>query len=136
MRDQQGNDTANNYPLTLSKNRFELGCCYRTYACWWDFDGKKQELGILAPEKNGEEISIVSISPNPNTGQFQINYDGDQVIERIHLFDHTGKVFYVKDIEKGDTSKTFAINTEGLKGIYFTSIATQDRIIYNKVVIE
>jgi hypothetical protein len=99
-----------------------------------DMNGSTSILGFVSPE-NFDSNLRVKVYPNPNKGQFTVNWAGKSLIRTIQLLDQTGKVVYsISEIESDQNNLT--INLDGLSGIYILTITAEDQIIHNKIRVE
>jgi hypothetical protein len=99
-----------------------------------DMNGSTTILGFVSPE-NFDSNLRVKVYPNPNKGQFTVNWAGKSLIRTIQLLDQTGKVVYsISEIESDQNNLT--INLDGLSGIYILTITAEDQIIHNKIRVE
>ncbi|MDP1727047.1 MAG: T9SS-dependent M36 family metallopeptidase [Bacteroidota bacterium] len=93
----------------------------------------------LPPEKpSGIEVNLkannVEIYPNPTHGMITIEIKGSTTIDRISVFDLTGKLVY-SNSEKIQTAKT-SIDLSGLSnGVYFIRAIADDCTYTQKIVI-
>ncbi len=94
-------------------------------------------LGLAGCVANGihenENNSAVDIYPNPSNSNFTISLTGYNTIQRIELFDITGRL--VKDIA-GLNTQTYSFNSSDLQaGIYFSKIILNNKKEITKKVI-
>jgi len=88
-------------------------------------------LSVSYPvEINNNQIAGLSIYPNPNNGQFQINLPDNY---RLQISDITGKVLWSKQT----TNNTIPIDLGNIeKGIYFIKIQNNETTVIKKIVIQ
>ncbi len=74
------------------------------------------------------------VYPNPSNGKFKLKYDGPKTIERMKLYDITGKM--IVRFETTSSSHQKEIDLSFLpKGIYFLRVNTHISIITKKIII-
>jgi photosystem II stability/assembly factor-like uncharacterized protein len=92
---------------------------------------------IMAIEEN-QSVNGISLYPNPNKGQFQIELkelSGKAL--QINIFDITGKVVYQSS--EGNSNSVFMKNVDlsaSPKGMYFVQIRDGDKMSTRKIVID
>lgn len=105
-----------------------------TRLTWLDANmpGTNQNCGILNAKKNAEQI-IFRVFPNPVRSDLYI--ESGVPIERIQLYDMTGKMVISLDAEN---SYSWHLNLESFhSGLYFVKTFMQDKqIIVRKIMIE
>lgn len=98
----------------------------------WSF---KTEGFIGIDEINESDISIY---PNPNNGQFNVNISsGTQELYIIKVTDLTGRLVYSEEVQcqSGPNNKTINLNNNN-KGLYLISIQKGDAMITKKLFVE
>ncbi|MEA3494852.1 MAG: C25 family cysteine peptidase [Bacteroidota bacterium] len=75
---------------------------------------------------------LLKIFPNPNNGNFVIEYNGNNVLE-YNIIDMNGKVIVHKKVRKNFSKQ---INSENFtEGLYFIKLTTKEGIISKKIVV-
>ena len=88
----------------------------------------------LSVEENSKKTSI-TLYPNPAKQEFFIENSSSSKIERVAIFDVSGRL--VKDIDVSDASKTKRINMiDASKGVYFVIIHGDNAFLTKKLVLE
>ena len=98
-----------------------------------DFDGKfeySKTVGVSVDRPQTNNFYL--FYPNPNNGQFTIDFYDNREIKIIRLFDALGKI--VKEITTADT-KTFIEANQLDKGIYLINVQSNGDNYYSKIVI-
>jgi hypothetical protein len=81
--------------------------------------------------KNNSTNSLVSIFPNPSTGNFTIESNANST-NLLQVFDVMGKLLLSQIIQNGKNT----INTENLtEGIYILSVSTNEKKINKRLII-
>lgn len=82
------------------------------------------------------KIKMTSAFPNPNNGQFYINYDSKEIALVIKVYDFSGKVVLEKKHRGINSDGRIKFNLQGLPpGIYFVSLYLKSEVIVAKVII-
>lgn len=90
--------------------------------------------GCLTVSVNDETTNNFSIFPNPNNGQFVINYVGENGLALIEVMDVAGKVIISN--QQGVTSGTrLDMNVGNVRGLYFVRITMNNQAQVHKVVV-
>lgn len=101
-------------------------------------------IAVSVPCKEGESMisnheNILSIYPNPNTGNFNVTGIISPDISRrvsIEIYNSFGQLVYLKQFESSDMiNETIELN-ETAKGIYFVRIQNGENINEQKLVVE
>lgn len=79
--------------------------------------------------------SNINLSPNPTNGDFLISIDNAFTIEKVSIFDITGKVVQLVNIEEF-TSNNSVVNTNLPTGTYFVKINTSNNSSVKKLIIK
>ncbi len=91
--------------------------------------------GILTPVLNGTDISVF---PNPNNGQFQIDINGlENQNYDLGIYNSIGSKVFAKEFNysgQGTQSFKFDFNTYP-KGIYFIKLQSEGKIRVNRLII-
>lgn len=75
-----------------------------------------------------------NIFPNPNNGQFEINYSSSTNLKtEIRVLDVLGKVVY--QTEMTDDKVLIDLNTQSA-GIYYVVLMSENKLITKKIVVE
>tara|TARA_B100000497_G_C7411332_1_gene259314 strand:+ start:158 stop:508 length:351 start_codon:yes stop_codon:yes gene_type:complete len=81
---------------------------------------------------NDSQISDLILSPNPNTGSFNLNW-GQNTLVTIKIYDTLGKlVFYEKN---RDLIQNSDINLQVQQGLYFLKVNTLNREFTEKLIV-
>lgn len=92
-------------------------------------------VNLFDPEAlstNDSQISDLVLSPNPNTGSFNLDW-GQNTLVTIKIYDTLGKlVFYEKN---RDLTQNSEINLQVQQGLYFLKVNTLNREFTKKLII-
>ncbi|MDO5978518.1 T9SS type A sorting domain-containing protein [Flavivirga spongiicola] len=87
--------------------------------------------------ENKELDKAISLYPNPAKSIFYIKNDSFINLEKVNMYDISGRLISKVDISNNDSSKTKTINVTGLsKGIYFVNIHSDSAMITRKMVLD
>ena len=76
----------------------------------------------------------INIYPNPTTGRFTIDTNGQFELKNIRIFNLESKLIYKKELVNNSMCE---VNFSPLKGIYFVELSTSDkRKIIRKLIVE
>lgn len=77
----------------------------------------------------------LNVYPNPNNGQFSVSYKGDSALEKLSVFDITGRMVQSIDLQNAN-SETINVNLEGVsQGMYVLQIYTKNASVTKKIII-
>ncbi|HVK96230.1 MAG TPA: T9SS type A sorting domain-containing protein, partial [Flavisolibacter sp.] len=101
---------------------------------------KKQSAGTVNPEHTeAEEANMkVSVSPNPNSGSFEVTYSTSREGKvSATLLNSNGSAVFTKQVNAQKGQNRMEVNRPGLaKGMYFLLIETPDGSFKEKVLIK
>ncbi|MEA3494696.1 MAG: T9SS type A sorting domain-containing protein [Bacteroidota bacterium] len=106
-------------------NHFVMNECYAT-------DTMIDTITIIPSSiKNNNDSELISVSPNPSTGLFSVNF-GKSKIDKIQITTVDGKLIYQKLIKEN----TCTINLSDYKtGIYLLNVFTKGQIIRKSLLV-
>jgi len=92
-------------------------------------------VGTLPGIGEGSEQNGIALYPNPNTGDFRVEWNKSTNIERLLIYNTLGQIVYYVDEEL--TLGAHNINLDGAApGLYYLQIETGGKPLYQKVIIE
>ena len=102
-------------------------------------DGNAYELNLTNANLGLKSDTILEqslqIYPNPNKGQFTLNYNGTEALQKLALYSVTGQLVKVVPLENFTNHKE--INIPELKvGLYLLKIKTENAVATKKIIIE
>ena len=109
------------------------------YLCFINFDSMTYiHNGCTVGIAEYTNDASVSLSPNPNNGNFTINYTGSENKQlNLKLFDMMGRVIFSKEVRVNDGINKIEMNIpEVSKGIYSLEFITETGIETKRVVIQ
>ncbi|MGZ4033504.1 MAG: RCC1 domain-containing protein, partial [Bacteroidia bacterium] len=89
---------------------------------------------ILATLNEIQDQPIISVSPNPSTGNFTVNLKNTTVATQICVYDVFGNCLWNKSC-RNETSPKIDISSQP-KGIYFMEIVSDNKRSVNKIVLQ
>jgi len=81
---------------------------------------------------NSEVLGAIKLYPNPNKGQFQIQFGDSKVNADVTVYDMTGKKVYGKNVADNETIDLGNVQ----KGLYLVSITSGNTVSTKKIVVE
>lgn len=88
---------------------------------------------VATDEPDQEENNSIEIYPNPFLSGFQIELPVEGKYKRINVYDVTGHLLFVKDLEIGDT--TASIDGSRLNnGVFFVEILSKTERVVKKII--
>ncbi len=78
---------------------------------------------------------LLQIYPNPNKGQFTLNYNGTETLKKLELYSVTGKLVKVVPLEDFSNQKEITV-PELKNGLYLLKIKTENTAATKKILIE
>jgi PKD repeat protein len=93
-------------------------------------DSVSKVLNITNAITDVEEASLL-LYPNPNKGNFQLDYVGPELLS-IVILDASGRVIYSEEVEKGVYSKTRQLDLNNSKGVYYIKLLTKKGSLVEK----
>jgi hypothetical protein len=109
--------------------------------CYFDSSGFYYNTGLatncddLAGINENISTTVLNISPNPASTEFQISNFNFQTNDEILLRDVLGKIYFTKKI-KSPTSDFSLQTSDFTNGIYFLEIKTKNGLLNNKVMVQ
>ncbi len=86
-----------------------------------------------------QEITLLSvlssIYPNPNKGNFTLNYSGQEQLKKLEVIDMLGKMVQTISLENFDNTQEINLRTLA-KGMYFISIQSASAKVTKRMIIE
>jgi len=130
----------NDYVDSLQGNRNPF-IDHPEYVCSIDFSNMTYlatpNCGIMGITEN-KNVNLISIAPNPNNGNFKVNYSADKN-EKISmkLYDVIGNKVYSNETNVNSGANQIEMNLQNLnKGIYFFEIITEKGKQLEKIAIQ
>lgn len=96
------------------------------------FNVKGQSSGTLSITNN-ELKNDLKLVPNPSAGLVSLLYSGKEIIEKISIYDVTGKRVRLMTVNM--FTLQYNMDLRNLKGIYFLYVSTKNGQAYKKLVI-
>ncbi|WP_299441201.1 reprolysin-like metallopeptidase [uncultured Aquimarina sp.] len=94
---------------------------------------------IIENTLSTEEEEIVSnevlLFPNPNKGSFVLNYKGQNNLEKLLIYDITGKIVYEETLSGFNEQKQISLNN-AQAGIYLARIISDKGVVTKRIIIE
>ncbi len=80
-----------------------------------------------------QNLSNVSVYPNPNSGSFQIQWgEADVLVDRVEIFDLSGKSVFLRSVEPNSQN----LWIEGLsEGLYIVSLQSNGSVVSNQKIV-
>ena len=101
----------------------------------WEIYGNFWDIGGTMSTNNAILNTNFNVYPNPNNGQFSVSYKGDSALEKLSVFDITGRMVQSIDLQNAN-SETINVNLEGVsQGMYVLQIYTKNASVTKKIVI-
>lgn len=98
----------------------------------WEFFSKYTLNGLITSNETIDEISAVSIMPNPVTDVFHLKFENNLKNKSISIYDITGKV--IRYIESSDNN--FQIDVaDWVPATYFIQIRSENEVITKRVIV-
>lgn len=99
---------------------------------WTCFEGAARSAVTVKSKSNGsvENVSDVTLYPNPNNGQFQISLNAETA--DVMVFDALGKVVLNKKVSNNEMIDLGAAE----RGVYLVNITTANNTISKKVIVK
>lgn len=102
-------------------------------------DGNAYELNLTNAKLGVKSDTLLEqslqIYPNPNKGQFTLNYDGSEALKKLEIFSVTGQL--LKEISLVNFTNNNEISVPELKsGLYLLNIKTEKASAIKKIIIE
>ena len=88
-------------------------------------------LGVEEDELNAS----IDLYPNPTTGEFNISNDGFINLQKVVIYDMSGRLISQQNISKTSRLNTIYLNNVS-KGIYFVNIHSDRTFITKKIILE
>jgi hypothetical protein len=124
-------DTVSAYSIgnTYNKNLQDVMRIQR----WYANNNFPSCLTLSVDEKNGNDNSIITIYPNPTTGQFQVS-SLKYKINAIHIYNLLGECVMAISSPLGSSGGAFDLSAHS-KGIYFIRIEDENKNVSTKKVV-
>ena len=101
----------------------------------WEIYGNFWDIEETMSTNNAILNTNFNVYPNPNNGQFSVSYKGDSALEKLSVFDITGRMVQSIDLQNAN-SETINVNLEGVsQGMYVLQIYTKNASVTKKIVI-
>jgi len=97
-------------------------------------DGMNWEPAALGIEEN-LLTNETSLYPNPNKGDFTLNYSGNEQLKELQVLDMLGKRIQTISLENFANSKEINLTTLA-KGMYFITIQSETTSVTKRMIIE
>ena len=102
-------------------------------------DGNAYELNLtnatLGVTSNNLLAESLQIYPNPNKGQFTVNYNGTETLKKLELYSVNGQLVKVVSLENFSNQKEIIVPNLAT-GLYLLKIKTENAAATKKIMIE
>ena len=82
-----------------------------------------------------ELSSVITVFPNPTNGEFYISNASFINLEKVVIYDISGRLISKHDISNTSRIKTIPLNNVS-KGMYFVSIYSENAVVTKKIILE
>jgi phosphatidylserine/phosphatidylglycerophosphate/cardiolipin synthase-like enzyme len=82
------------------------------------------------------KIPTFSIFPNPNSGEFTLDFSNKYESTSVSIFDLSGRVVYNTKLPEGVLTHSISLNNEVKKGCYILQVSNSESTFSKKVIIE
>jgi Secretion system C-terminal sorting domain/IPT/TIG domain len=91
--------------------------------------------GCALSVSENELSSVITVFPNPANGEFYISNSSFINLEKVIIYDISGRLISTHDISDGLNIKTIPLNNVS-RGMYFVSIYSENAVITKKIILE
>lgn len=93
-------------------------------------------VAYTSAEDHRAGSSEVNVYPNPNSGQFNIAFDGEAAMARLEIFDLNGRLLHSREIQNAGEGYVYQVNDRLASGMYIIKVTQKEETSLHRVIVK